>query len=71
MIVFGMAENGRASMLTDRDVIRVAETGEDLLIFNVTDDALERAAGADGIADGRAMSLVYSTEVAAGCACPV
>ncbi len=58
-------------MLTDIDVIRVSETDEELLIFDVSDEALERAAGAPGIADGRAMTLIYSTECAGGCACPV
>lgn len=58
-------------MLMERDIIRVAATDDELLVFDVSDDSLERAGGADGIADGRAMSLVYSTEVAAGCACPV
>jgi len=29
-------------MLTDKDVIRVSETDEELLIFDVSDDALER-----------------------------
>jgi hypothetical protein len=31
-------------VLTDRDDIRVAETDEELLIFDVSDDALERSA---------------------------
>ena len=30
-------------LLTDRDVNRAAETDEELLIFDVSDDALERA----------------------------
>jgi hypothetical protein len=37
-------------VLADRDVIRVAEADEELLIFDVSDDALERAAD---VADGR------------------
>ena len=57
-------------MLANADVTRVAETDEELLGFDVSDDALERASGADGIAGGR-FSLIYSTEVAGGCACPV
>ena len=31
-------------MVTDRNAIGVAETDEELLIFEVSDDALERAA---------------------------
>ncbi len=58
-------------MLTDIDVIRVSETDEELLLFDFSDDALERAAGAHGIADGRAITLIYYTECAGGCACPV
>ena len=59
-------------MLTDRDGIRVvAETDEELLISNVSDDALERASGVDGVAGGQRFSLIYSTDVAGGCACPV
>ena len=62
---------GKKKMLTNKDLMRATATDDDLLIFNVSDEALERAGGADGIAEGRAMSLVFSTEVAAGCACPV
>jgi hypothetical protein len=31
-------------VLSDRDDVRVAETGEELLILDVSDDELERAA---------------------------
>jgi len=55
-------------VLTDRDVIRVAETDEELLIFEVSDDALERATG---VADGRAITWMYSTECLGNCGCPV
>ncbi len=58
-------------VLTDRDVIRVAEADEGFLIFDVLDDALERAAGAADVAVGRVITLIYSTECAGGCACPV
>ena len=57
-------------MFANADVMRVAETDEQLLSFDVSDDALERACGADGVGGGR-FSLIYSTEVAGGCACPV
>jgi hypothetical protein len=36
----------------------VAETDEDVLAFNVADDALERAAA---VPDGRAMTIAYCT----------
>jgi hypothetical protein len=35
-------------VLTNRDDIRVAETGEELLIFDVSDDELDRAASIIG-----------------------
>lgn len=56
--------------LTEKDVIRVAEIDEELFIFDASDEAMERAAGA---ADsyGRVVTLIYSTECAGGCACPV
>ena len=57
-------------VLANGDITRVAETDEEILIFDVSDDALERASGADDVAGGR-FHLVYSTEVAGGCACPV
>jgi len=57
-------------MLMNRDGIRVAETDEQILNFDVSDEALERASGADGVAAGR-FSLIFSTEVAGACACPV
>jgi hypothetical protein len=55
-------------LLTDRDVVRVAETDEKLLIVDVSDDALERAAG---LAGGQAITWLYSTECSANCGCPV
>ena len=48
-------------VLTDRDVIRGAETDEELLIFEVSDDALERSSG---VTDGQA-TLVYGWAIAA------
>ena len=53
-------------VLTDRDVIRGAETDEELLIFDVSDDALERASG---VINGQA-TLVYGTLILGNCGCP-
>ena len=53
-------------VLTDRDVIRGAETDEELLIFEVSDDALERSSG---VTDGQA-TLVYGTLILGNCGCP-
>jgi hypothetical protein len=56
-------------VLTDGDVIRAAETDEELLIFDVSDDALERAAPVIG---GQAtVTLVYGTNIVGNCGCPV
>jgi len=54
-------------VLTDRDVIHGAETDEKLLIFDVSDDALERASS---VTDGR-VTLVYGTVILGNCGCPV
>jgi hypothetical protein len=63
------AETGRnvLMVLTDRGVIRRAETDEELLIFEVSDDALERASG---VADGQVNTLVYGTVILGNCGCP-
>jgi hypothetical protein len=56
-------------VLADGDVIRAAETDEELLIFDVSDDALERAAGV-----GVGLSVVtmnFGTGILGNCACPV
>ena len=57
-------------MLTDGDVIRAAETDEEVLTFDVSDDALERATL---IVGGQAtpVTLVYGTSIVGNCACPV
>jgi hypothetical protein len=57
-------------MLTDSDVIRAAETDEEVLTFDVSDDALERATV---IVGGQAtpVTLVYGTSIVGNCACPV
>jgi hypothetical protein len=56
-------------VLTDGDVIRAAETDEELLIFDVSDDALERVAGV-----GVGLSIVtlnFGTGIVGNCGCPV
>lgn len=57
-------------MLTDGDVIGTVETDAELLTFEVSDDALERAAV---IVGGQAtpVTLVYGTSIVGNCACPV
>jgi hypothetical protein len=55
-------------VLTDRDVIRAAETDEELLAFDLSDDALERAANV-----GVGLSVVtlnFGTAIVGNCACP-
>ena len=54
-------------MLTDRGVMREAETDEELLIFDVSDDALELASG---VTDRQAITLVFGTYIIANCGCP-
>ena len=56
-------------VLTDRDDICVAETDEELLIFDVSDDALERAAPIiGGVAS--VVTLNFGTAILGNCACP-
>jgi hypothetical protein len=57
-------------MLAERHDIRAAETDAELLSFEVSDDALERAAV---IVGGQAtpVTLVYGTSIVGNCACPV
>ena len=55
-------------ILTDRDDIRVTDTDEELLIFDVSDDALERSASV-----GIGLSVVtlnFGTAIVGNCACP-
>ena len=54
---------------TDRDITRVIETDEEILIFDVSDDALERAAGV--ITGGQAVTMVFGTDIMGNCCCPV
>ena len=58
-------------VLTDRDVNRVAKTDEEeLLTFDVSDDALERAAPIiGGVAS--VVTLNFATAILGNCACPV
>jgi len=55
---------------TDREEIRVSETDDEILAFDVSDDALERAAP---IVGGQAtpVTLVYGTNIVGNCGCPV
>jgi hypothetical protein len=57
-------------MLTDRDEIRAAERDAEPLIFEVSDDALERAAVIIG-GQATPVTLVYGTAIVGNCACPV
>ena len=54
---------------TDRDITRVIKTDEEILIFDVSDDALERAAGV--ITGGQAVTMVFGTQIVGNCCCPV
>ena len=54
---------------TDRGVIRAAETDEELIIFDVSDDALERAAPIiGGVAS--VVTLNFGTGIVGNCGCP-
>ena len=56
-------------ILTDRDDMRVAETGAELLTFDVSDDLLERAAPIiGGVAS--VVTLNFGTAIIGNCACP-
>jgi hypothetical protein len=55
-------------VLTDGDLIRAAETDEELFIFDVSDDALERTANV-----GIGLSVVtlnFGTGIVGNCGCP-
>ena len=57
-------------ILTDRDDIRVSQTDEELLSFDVSDDVLERAAPIiGGVAS--VVTLNFATAIIGNCACPV
>jgi len=55
-------------VLTDRDDIRVAETDEELLTFDVSDDALERTASV-GVGLSK-VTLNFGTGIVGNCGCP-
>ena len=56
-------------VLTDRDITRVIKTDEEILIFDVSDEARERAAGV--ITGGQAVTMVFGTQIVGNCCCPV
>jgi hypothetical protein len=57
-------------VLIDGDVIRAVETDEELLAFDVSDEALERAAPIiGGVASVE--TLNFATAILGNCACPV
>jgi len=57
-------------VLTDGDVIRSVETDEELLTFDASDEALERAAPIiGGVASVE--TLNFATAIIGNCACPV
>jgi len=57
-------------VLTDTDAVRMAETDEELLTFDISDDALERAAPIiGGVAS--VVTLNFATAIIGNCACPV
>jgi hypothetical protein len=56
--------------LTDRDDIRAGEVDQELLIFDVSDDELERAAPIiGGVAS--VVTLNFGTAIIGNCGCPV
>jgi hypothetical protein len=57
-------------VLMDRDNIGVVDTDEAPLTFDVSDDALERAANIIG-GQATPVTLVYGTSIVGNCACPV
>jgi hypothetical protein len=57
-------------MLTGSDDIRAAETGEEFLIFDVSDEAIERAAPIIG-GCASVVTLNFATAIIGNCACPV
>jgi hypothetical protein len=55
-------------LATDTGVVRAAETDEEFLIFDVSDDALERSASV-----GIGLSIVtlnFGTGIVGNCGCP-
>ena len=67
-----MAKPGEAALMivADRDDIRATETDEEFLVFDVSDDALERAAPIiGGVAS--VVTLNFGTAIIGNCGCPV
>ena len=57
-------------MLTQTDDIRATDTDEGILIFDVSDDALERAAPIiGGVAS--VVTLNFGTGIVGNCGCPL
>ena len=57
-------------ILTDKGEIRVSETNDEILTFDVSNDALERAAPIiGGVAS--VVTLNFATAIIGNCACPV
>ena len=57
-------------LFSDRDEVHAAEADEELLTFDVSDEALERAAPLIG-GQATPATMVYGTAIVANCACPV
>ena len=57
-------------LATDTGVVRAAETDEEFLIFDVSDDALERAAPIIGGA-ASVVTLNFGTGLLVNCACAI
>ncbi len=57
-------------ILTDKDDVRVTETDDEILNYDVSDEALERAVPIIG-GQATPVTMVYGTEIAGNCACPV
>jgi hypothetical protein len=57
-------------VLTDRNTSDVAETDEELLTFDVSDETLERAAPFIG-GQATPVTMVFGTDIVGNCACPV
>ena len=56
-------------LATDTGVVRAAQTDEEFLIFDVSDDALERAAPIiGGVAS--VVTLNFGTGIVGNCGCP-
>jgi hypothetical protein len=68
--VLGEAEGVALMMLAGRDDIRVTEADEEILVFDVSDDVLERAAPIIGGVASVA-TLNFGTFIVGNCGCAV